>query len=230
MLTIRDCEKLRDRYAAGNESPLDDAGISAAELVDFAAAQMTNPDRNIRVLMLRLLSRQSGDMAMHAVLRGLRDESRRVCAVAIQACPNFMHYEAIVAQLVAIARDRKRKRKLRRRALSMLAGDEGRWRGDVTAAIEVALQSLMRESAYRFAVLFGLARLEPGERISKLLRQFAASSDSGEADMARRALDGEVVIHLDRYADDEAQRRRIVETGDLAHGRMYYWLPRESLK
>lgn len=47
---------------------------------------------------------------------------------------------------------------------------------------------------------------------------------------SRRALSGEIVIHLDRYANDETERRRIIDSCDLAHGRMYYWLRRDALE
>ena len=228
MLTIRDCQTLRAAYASDVASPLAEAGVSAADLVDFAASNIAHPDRNVRVLMLRLLAFQSGECAMRAVLRGLRDDGRRVCAVAIQACPNFMAYADIVAQLVVIARDRRRKRKLRRRALSMLCGDEGRWSGDLTEPMAAALKALMDEDEYRFAIVFGLVRLELAPGTQSLLRGFAASADANEAEMARRALSGEIVIHLDRFVDDETQRQRIVDNHDLAHGRMYYWLPRDA--
>ena len=46
--------------------------------------------------------------------------------------------------------------------------------------------------------------------------------------MAGRALGGERVIHIDRYAGDDETRQRIMQTCDIAHGRMYYWLPRDD--
>ena len=75
--------------------------------------------------MLRVLQHQQGDVAMRGVLAGLNDEARRVCAVAIQASGNYLAYPEIVARLAEIARDSTLKRKLRRRALSMLAGTKG---------------------------------------------------------------------------------------------------------
>ena len=188
---------------------------------------MSNPDRNVRALMLRLLAHQPGGAAKDGVVLGLRDDSRRVRQVAIQACPRFMAYADIVAALAEMAHDNSCKRKLRRRALSMLAGDEGRWRGDITPAVANALGSLMRAPEYRFPILFGLVRLDLARRVEDLLRQFAEAGGADESAMAWRALHGERVIHLDRYADDDAMRRRIMAKRDLAYGRMYYWLPRE---
>ena len=100
-----------------------------------ALAGMAERDRNLRVLMLRVLQHQRGDTAMRAVLAGLNDEARRVCAVAIQASGNYLGYPGRLSRgWRAIARDSSLKRKLRRRALSMLAGDEGRQPGDLRPA------------------------------------------------------------------------------------------------
>ena len=234
MLSIADMELLREAYSAYSELQPAEAmrmigDPSAEAVVERALAGMRDGDRNRRVLMLRVLQHQWGDEAMRAVLAGLNDEARRVCAVAIQASGNYLAHPEIVARLEAIARDTALKRKLRRRALSMLAGDEGRQCGDISPAIFDALTRLTKHPEYRFAVVFGLARLELRPRVKKLLERFADSTDERERALARRALGGEQVIHIDAYADDESQRRRTAETCDIAHGRMYYWLPRAGL-
>ncbi|MCY4018138.1 MAG: hypothetical protein OXG39_01900 [Chloroflexi bacterium] len=233
MLTIRDFEVLREAYSANSGLAVDEAwrrigSPTGAALIAYACEQMSNPDRNVRVLMLRILARQTGARAAHGVLSGLRDIERRVCAVAIQACPNYLHREDIVRELVSIATDANRKLKLRRRALSMLSGDEGRWRGDLTNAIFAALAALIEKEAFRFPVLFGLIRLEMAPRVESLLALFAESNDEAERLLAKRALDGEVVVHLDNFADNLDRQRQIMERCDIAYGRMYYWIPRES--
>ena len=233
MLTISDCKLLRDSYSSNSETTMDVAlrktgDPSPEQLVDFALQQMQNEDRNVRVLMLRIFVHQSGDRAARGVLAGLRDNTRRVCSVAIKACPNHLHDEEIVQQLLAIARDDDRKLKLRRRALSMLAGDEGRWAGDLTPAVFAALKDLMRLAEYRIAIVFGLVRLDAEPHIQSLLHEFAKSRDTSEAQLARRALSGERVIHIDNYSNDLPVQRHIKETCEIAHGRMYYWLPREA--
>lgn len=235
MLTIQDCEVLREAYSPHSDLVVDEAwrrigNPSADALIAFASEQMGNPDRNVRVLMLRLLARQTGSRAAFGVLSGLRDSQRRVCAVAIQACPNFLHREDIVRQLVSIATDPRRKRKLRRRALGMLSGNEGRWQGDLTHTVFAALSILIEDERFRFPILFGLIRLEAAPRIERLLAQFSESSDQAERSLAKRALHGEVVIHIDNYADNPGRQRQIMERCDIAYGRMYYWIPRESGK
>ena len=231
MLRIRDFETLRRAYSAHDDLTLDDAldqigNPSADAVVDFALSQMCSPDRNVRVLMLRILRHQQGERAMRAVLAGLKDERRRVCAVAIQACPKYLTYPEIVARLEDIAKDASLKRKLRRRALSMLAGDEGRLQGDLTVAVFAALTRLMADREYRFTIIFGLARLDLTPRVTTLLEEFARSEDKREREMAQRRLGGERVIHIDAYSGHEALHQRIMQECEIAHGRMFYWLPR----
>jgi hypothetical protein len=234
MLSIADMELLRGAYSAYSElTPADAMRMTgnppADEVVERALAGMADGDRNRRVLMLRILQHQRGGRAMSGVLAGLNDEARRVCAVAIQASGNYLAYPEIVARLEAIVGDATLKRKLRRRALSMLAGDEGRQQGDLTAAAFAALTELMKAPEYRFSIVFGLARLELTPRVKRLLERFARSQDGAESALAQRALGGERVIHIDACAGDESLRRRIAETCDIAYGRMYYWLPRTAL-
>jgi HEAT repeat protein len=234
VLGIDDLKTLREAYSAYSDVSLADSlrqidDPSDEAIVAFAVKQMTHLDRNARVLALRVLAHQRGEQAMRGVLAGLRDEKRRVCAVAIQACPRYLEYEDIVLRLEAIVRASRLKRKLRRRALSMLSGNEGGLQGDLTPAATAAIGRLMAEREYRFSIVFGLARLDLRPRVKSLLGTFAGSEDSRERELAERALRGERVIHIDRYATDEAMQRRIMGSCDLAHGRMYYWLPREDI-
>ena len=233
MLSIADMRTLREAWHAGSAIPPAEAlanigNPSPDEIVDSALAHMADGDRNIRVLTLRVLRHQRGEIAMRGVLSGLRDESRRVQTVAIQACPNFLEFGELVGLLESMASDMSLKRKVRRRALSTLAGDEGRMTGEITASVHSALTRLMQNPDCRFAIVFGLARLELGERTKTLLQSFAASGSAAERNMATRALNGERIIHIDAYAQDEALHRRIMQNCDIAHGRMYYWLPRDS--
>ena len=96
MLSISDMETLRDAYSAYSDVTLDDAmerigNASAATVVDLAVAGLASPDRNTRVLMLRVLQHQHGKIAMRGVCAGLQDPGRRVCAVAIQSARISWH-------------------------------------------------------------------------------------------------------------------------------------------
>ena len=134
----------------------------------------------MRVLALRVLAHYRGNRALPGLLAGLRDDKRRVRAAAIQACPNYLEHEAVAERLEEIVRDTALKRKLRRRALSMLAGNEGRLCGDLTKAAAAALRRLMAERECRFAIVFGLARLDAAPRIDSLVEEFAASPEELE--------------------------------------------------
>ena len=234
MLSINDLERLREAYSVSSEARLADVLLQIGDpteeaIVVCAVNQMSHSDRNARVLALRVLQHQQGEAAARGVLTGLFDEKRRVCAVAIQASANYLEIEAVVARLEEIARDAGLKSKLRRRALSMLAGNEGMLQGDLSLAVSAALWRLMAESEYRFAIMFGLVRLALTSRVEAILAEFARSTDEAERLMAGRALHGERVIHIGRYERDEARQRLITETCDVAHGRMYYWLPRAGI-
>ena len=195
MLSIDDLTALREAYSATSDRKLEEVlrGIgnpSADAIGAFAVDHTAHCDRNVRVLALRVLARQRGTRAMRGILAGLHDDKRRVCAAAIQACPNYLEYDEIVARLEAIARDGGLKRKLRRRALSMLAGDEGRWPGDLTPAVRAALGRLAAEPEHRFAILFGLVRLELRPRVEEMLESFARSAAASERQMASRGAGG----------------------------------------
>ncbi len=233
VLSISDLETLRQAYSPSSElTPAEGmrqiGNPPIAELVAYAVAQVAHPDRNRRVLALRILQHQRGQRAMRGLLAGLSDQKRRVCAAAIQACPNYLEYGEIVERLEAIAQDAALKRKLRARALSMLAGDQGR--GELTPATAEALRRLLPQDQYRFSIVFGLARLELQPLVEQLLEECANSTHLRERALARRALGGERIIHIDAYAEDEAAHQRIMETCDIAHGRMFYWLPRAGLQ
>ena len=158
MLSISDLGKLREAYNMYSDVSPDDVlrqigNPSDEAIITFAVQQLPHLDRNVRVLALRVLRHQRGEAAMRGLLAGLHDEKRRVCAVAIQACPTYLEYEDIVLRLEEAVRDMGLKRKLRRRALSLLAGNEGRLQGDLTPAAAAALRRLMAEPAYRFAIV-----------------------------------------------------------------------------
>lgn len=110
----------------------------------------------------------------------------------------------------------------------MLSGDEGRCRGDLSIPVFAALSTHIQDDELRFPILFGLMRLETAPRIESLLAQFSESGDDAERVLAKRALDGEVVIHIDNFAHYPERQRRLMAGREIAYGRMYYWIPRES--
>src|SRR5512136_1551037 len=95
---------------------------SREEIIDTALAGLSSDNRNLRVLMLRVLKGQSGPRAMQGILAGLDDPKRRVREVAIKSSANFHSYPEITDRLKAIGADEHETRRIRNFALNSLAG------------------------------------------------------------------------------------------------------------
>lgn len=232
MLTFDHMKILRDGYFEYNKLSLPDAlaqigNPPADDIIDTALDGMTHADRNIRVLMLRILKHQSGSKAMQGILAGLNDDKRRVRSVAIKSSGNYHRFSEITDRLQAIAINDSEKPKIREHAISSLAGDEGRLVGDLDQPVMGALQSLLKTEAYRFQILFGLIRLDLTERVEELLKEFVTNGSKVEAVMATRALCGFRVVHIGNFEGNREAEARIKQTCDIAHGRMYYWISRD---
>lgn len=230
MLSLEAMRQIKDAYAFqpsamrdvferwGNPAP--------DEIVESARAGMQSEDRNVRVLMLRVLKHQTGENAMRGVLAGLNDPMRRVRSVAVMSSGNYLHFPEITDRLKEIVTDAHEKRKIRSQALSTLSGASQKAMEDLSETVTDALQSLAQTEQYRFNILFGLLRLDLTDRVDALLREFVKDGTKAEAIMATRALCGYRVIHIDSFAHDKAVQKRILQTCELAAGRMFYWIPR----
>ena len=231
MLSNDAMEQLRDAYFP--YSPTTEAEVLAqlgqptqAEVIETALAGMKSGDRNQRVLMLRVLSGQSGAEAAQGILAGLSDEARRVRSVAIKSCGNYLEFPAITDRLQAIVTDEDETRKIRGQALSVLAGHNLPETTGLTAPMAETLETLAQTERYRGQILFGLLRLDQTDRVEELLRAFVKDGSKAEAIMATRALSGYRVIHLGTFEDDKATQQHITQTCELAAGRMFYWITR----
>lgn len=119
MLSLDVMRKLRDAY-----DPY--SGVSEADalrqignptrnaIIDTALEGLRSEDRNVRVLMLRVLAGQSGERAMLGILAGLGDAERRVRETAIKSCGNFGAQPAVTARLTEIVMDDAEKSRIRR--------------------------------------------------------------------------------------------------------------------
>lgn len=231
MLSHEAMEQLREAYFPF--SPLTEAEALAQlgnptrdEIIETALEGMQSPDRNVRVLMLRVLSGQSGEQAMQGILAGLHDEARRVRSVAIKSCGNYLAFPAITDRLQAIVTDDAEIRKIQGQALSVLAGHNLPAMAGLTAPMAETLETLAQTERYRGQILFGLLRLDLTDRVEDLLRAFVKDGSKEEAVMATRALSGYRVIHIGVFEDDRATQQHITQTCDLAAGRMFYWITR----
>ena len=234
MLTQTDLIRINQAHHAGPDAV---AAAHAAcgnpseeALVATALAGMHDADRNVRVAMLWTLGRHPVGAAADGILAGLGDAERRVREVAIKCAQPFLADARVRAALVAIARDEAEKRKLRELALDALCGQVGgRANGPLPAAAVTTLADLLRDDAYRRAVIERLVRTELTPDVRALLEDVVRDGVPAEAALAGRALTGEVVINLGSV-DDDRQRATIAATHDPAYGRVYFWTARAPVE
>jgi hypothetical protein len=130
--------------------------------------------------------------------------------------------------LKAMAIDEGEKRKIRQYAINALAGGIGDLVGELSETAAGALQSLAQMGQYRFAILFGLLRLDLTEHVEELLKDFVVNGTKDEAIVATRALCGYRVINIAEFEHDRALQQQITQTCDIALGRVWYWIKRDD--
>ena len=232
MLTIEDLRSLNAAYFPHAPESLPETlkaldNPSSDDITAAALANLPNVDRNVRVLMLRVIAHHPNTATMQGILTGLSDDQRRVREVAIQSSANFLQYSEITQRLAEIATDDGEKRKIRSRALSMLAAFGGQaLQGPLPQVAAAALEKLAANERYRSQILFTLLHLDLSEMVEKLLKEFVKNGSKEEAVMATKGLCGYKIVNLGSF--DEAARKRIVQTCDLASGRVSYWVKREA--
>jgi hypothetical protein len=201
---------------------------SQDEIVNCALAGLASDDRNVRVLMLRVLSRQSGPKGMRGILTGLSDPKRRVREVAIRSSPNYHAYPEITDRLGAMVTDERETRRIRGIALRTLVLGAGPRVSTLPAGAAQALGSLAESEAHRTGILIGLLHLDLTEHVERLLREFVENGTKEEAVMATRALCGYRVLNLGQLETNPAVRKYVIETCDIAAGRVIYWVKRDE--
>jgi hypothetical protein len=233
MLSLDDMRRLRsayDPYSGVSEADaLREIGNPTREaIVDAALELLRSEDRNVRVLMLRVLGGQSGDKAVRGILTGLNDGKRRVREVAVKSSGNYREHPAVAARLKAIVMDEGEKSRIRRFALDMLTGAIGSTHSDLTGAAADALRSLAQVPKLRLGILFHLLRLDLNDTVEGLLREFVTEGSKEEALMATRALCGYRVTHIGAFESAPEIQSHIRQTCEVASGRAYYWMKRED--
>lgn len=231
MLSLEAMRQLKDAYfphlGISELDVLEKLGNpSRDEIIDTALEGLKSEDRNVRVLMLWVLKGQAGEKAMRGILAGLHDKARRVRSVAIKSSGNYRQYPEIANRLKEIVTDEKEIRKIRGQALGGLGAADGVGVSDLTETAANALETLAKTEKYRFDILFGLLRLDLTPEVEELLKEFVKNGTKAEAIMATRALCGYRVIHINIFEDDKAAQRHILQTCEVAAGRMWYWITR----
>ncbi|MEM7030802.1 MAG: hypothetical protein AAF629_14645 [Chloroflexota bacterium] len=228
-------EKLRAAYrrheSADETAILQEIGNpSKDEIIDSALAGLKSENRNVRVLMLRVLAGQSGQKAMQGILLGLQDEKRRVKDVAIKSCHHFLAFPEITQRLEALAVDDQEHRKIRQGAIHCLTGHNAGISPlqELPEAAMSAIEMLVKNDTQRSEILFRLLFLDLNERVEMLLKDFVAHGSKEEAVMATRALCGYRVIHIVEFEGHPLLIKQVEQTCEVAAGRTYYWIKRDE--
>jgi hypothetical protein len=198
------------------------------EIVARAHEGLQDEDRNVRVQMVRLLSRQTGEKAAEGMLKALGDPARRIRKLALQSSSRFAQYSSIEEKLREIMEDENEVHWLRSSAFSALFA--GQFRTSLAHSVNAARSffgDLPNLKKYRQQAMDILVRIDPlTDAAENVLRQVVDTGSKEEAVAATRALCGYKVISLGQIADVQ-ERRRIATTCEPAGGRVFFWVPRE---
>lgn len=195
-------------------------------LIDGALAGLKESDRNVRVMALRMLNQaaladKSDEKQIKriasGILLGLKDEKRRVREIAIKSCGPVMQSSEVSQRLNEIIESPDEKR--RNRGGAMMALFSGK---SVPVDIVRELVKSPHLRPHLFTFLLGAA-LSPSAK--ELLEDFVREGDTAEARAARRALDGEQIVNLAWFREDE--RRKVKHTHDAWQG-VWIWVKRSG--
>ena len=233
MLSLDAMRKLRNAYdpfsGVSEADVLPEIGNPSRDaIIDTALEGLQSDDRNVRVLMLRVLAGQSGGKAVRGILAGLGDLERRVRETAIKSCGNYGMHPAVTARLTEIVTDDGEKTRIRRFALDWLARATVTAKNGLASTAADALRDLAKIPRCRSEILFRLLQMELVENVEELLREVVRDGSKDEAVMATRALCGYRVIHLGAFEGAPDIQSRIKQTCEVAAGRVYYWVKREE--
>lgn len=233
MLTMNALEQLRTAYNPHTSvtpeqirqqigNPSDD------EIIMSALDYLHSDNRNARALALRVLAHFETEDAVLGIFGGLGDHKRRVREVAVQSSINFVQHAMIAVRLKSIAFDVQEKRKIRERAFSTLLGIAAPVRsGPLPQTVVRVIEPMIDEHHYRDKILHGLVQIDTCEAVTRLLRKFVADGTPEEVALAQKALGGFRMVNIGHF-EEGPQRDAILRECELAHGRVYYWVPRKN--
>lgn len=204
---------------------------SREELVEMGIEGMSNPDRNARFQMVRLIGTQWCARTPHGILLGLNDAERRVRRLAAKLSAPYIGSAIGNAELEArlreIVDDEGETVKIRAAAFHSLSS--GKFLSSLATSPREArkyfdeVPSLAR---YRAKALEMLVTLDPlTDSAREVLRYVVETGSKKEAVAATRALCGFKVMNIGGIIDPR-ERRRVAQRCEPAHGRVFYWVPR----
>jgi hypothetical protein len=190
-----------------------------------ALSAVTDGDRNVRVLALRIVGADGRPEGAPAIIAGLNDGKRRVRDVALKSSRHYLGDPAVVARIAAMVEDEGETGKLRSRALLALGGGYPRpnQAGEIPAAALKALEALATRDRMRGAILRSLAAMDMTEDVRALLREFVRTGTKEEAVAATRALCGYRLVNSGNATSEE-----LAAAGAEPADGVYRWVPRRN--
>ena len=197
------------------------------DIIASAIDGMKNTDRNVRIVMLRILEKEKTDAAIKGILLGLNDEKRRVREIAVKISRFFLNRKEVVDKLKEIIEDTNEKRKIRNIAFCILTGDRiyGEHAGELPKSIIVYLKELSKLDEYKSKIFYELLHLDLLDDVKELLKDYVKNGTKEQAVMATKALCGYKVVHHGMIKDLK-EKETIVKKENLAYGQVYYWVKR----
>ncbi|MBN2532759.1 MAG: hypothetical protein JXB88_07710 [Spirochaetales bacterium] len=202
---------------------------SRDDMVAGAIKGMNDSDRNVRIIMLRILEKEKTEEAMKGILLGLHDEKRRVREIAVKISRFFLNRKEIVDKLKEIIENANEKRKIRNKAFEILTGDRiyGEHAGELPGTILSYLKELSKLEEYKSRLFYELLHLDMVDDVKELLEDYVKNGTKEQAVMATKALCGYKAIHHGMITDPE-EKEKIVKKENLAYGQVFYWVKREK--
>ena len=206
---------------------------SQDELVTTALEGLDSDDRNVRVLMLRLLGQLGGERAASGILKGLSDAKRRVREVAVKSSLMFLDCPGVTERIDVIAGDENEINRVRDRACNVLAQYcRQKHLPPTQGMLEYAgvrqLKHIREHKTdeLRLKALWSLLQLDLSEAVAGALQTVVKNGSRTEAILATRALSGLRVVNVNHVADP-TERSGIIKDCEPAGGGVFYWVRRE---
>ena len=196
------------------------------DVVAPAIELLSNADRNLRVVALRVLAwyRERADV-VEALVAATRDDVRRVRRIAMDLIP--ADQPTGVERLIEVAEDETEYHRIRSQALFRIA------KRPLRPETLEPLRRILGRDRDRRRVLFVLVSRELDEVAREVLRDIVRTGTKEEAVTATRALCGQVLVRSDNVVPPNGEPAEIEWLFD--HGSRtktkyvrYYWVPLAS--
>jgi hypothetical protein len=162
------------------------AEVDAERAFEVALEAIASPDRNLRVLALRIVGMSGRPGGAAAVIAGLGDPKKRVRRAALQAAGSYLDDPRVADALLSVWHTDPRSFGL----VGRLPLEDGGLAPHARDVMQTVLRVLTESDRSRSELLARLAQLELTADVEALLNEFVRSGTKDEAVLATRALCG----------------------------------------